>query len=89
MCLPSTHPVWVGYHIHLNPVTAYILKNVDELTKYLWSSYSAYAGKYYYDFLNKKFLLSFFPSLDRLIKFTNDQVDYQRKLDKIKHLLLE
>lgn len=81
--------IHVARYIHLNPVTAFILKDVDELGNYPWSSFSAYTGKYDIDFLNKEFLLSFFPSIDNLIKFTKDQMDYQRKLDKIKHLLLE
>lgn len=79
----------VARYIHLNPVTAFIVKSVDELSNYPWTSFSAYVGKYNMDFLNKEFLLSFFSSLDHLINFTKDQVDYQRKLDKIKHLLLE
>lgn len=81
--------IHVARYIHLNPVTAYILKNIDELANYPWTSFSAYVGKYNLEFLNKEFLLSFFPSLDHFINFTKDQVDYQRKLDKTKHLLLE
>lgn len=81
--------IHVARYIHLNPVISYILKNIDELANYPWTSFSAYVGKYNLEFLNKEFLLSFFPSLDNLIKFTKDQMDYQRKLDKIKHLLLE
>lgn len=81
--------IHVARYIHLNPVTAYILKNIDELANYPWTSFSAYVGKYNLEFLNKEFLLSFFSSLDHFINFTKDQVEYQRKLDKIKHLLLE
>lgn len=81
--------IHVARYIHLNPVTAFILKNVEELANYPWTSFSAYVGKYNLDFLNKEFLLSFFPSLNHFINFTKDQVDYQRKLNKIKHLLLE
>ena len=81
--------IHVARYIHLNPVTAYILKNVDGLANYPWTSFSAYVGKHNLDFLNKEFLLSFFPSLDHFINFTKDQVDYQRRLDRIRHLLLE
>lgn len=81
--------IHVARYIHLNPVTAYILKNVDELSNYPWSSYPIYIGKYSSDIINTSEVLSFFSSKDKFIKFTNDQVNYQRKLDRTKHLLLE
>lgn len=72
-------------YIHLNPVTAYITNKSE---KWQWSSYTEYISKSesnnicrYQDILNIK------PSSYR--KFVEDNRDYQRKLAKIKHLLLE
>lgn len=79
----------VARYIHLNPVTTFILKNVEQLSTYPWSSYPIYIGKHPKDFISTDEILGFFPNKDKFIEFTKDQVDYQRKLDKIKHLLLE
>lgn len=79
----------VARYIHLNPVTAFILKNIEELSTYPWSSYPIYIGKRSSDIINTTEVLSFFSSKNKFIKFTEDQIDYQRKLDKIKHLILE
>lgn len=76
-------------YIHLNPVTSYILKDIKELSNYAWSSYPNYIAKRYSEITNTKEVLSFFANKDEFVKFTEDQIDYQRKLDKIKHLLLE
>ncbi len=81
--------IHVARYIHLNPVTAFILKGVHELVSYPWTSFSVYAGENNMDFINKEFILSYFSSPEDFIKFTEDQVDYQRELDKIKHLLLD
>ncbi len=79
----------VTRYIHLNPVTAFILKDLKELSDYPWSSYPVYIGKQSSDNISTSEVLGFFSSKDKFIKFTEDQIDYQRELDKIKHLLLE
>lgn len=79
----------VARYIHLNPVTSYILKDIEELKNYLWSSFPIYIGRQQSDIIDTELVLSLFSSVDQFIKFTKDQIDYQRKLDKIKHLLLE
>lgn len=81
--------IHVARYIHLNPVTAYILKSVEELMNYPWSSFSTYVGKGNMEIINKELILYYFASVEEFIKFTKDQVDYQRELDKIKHLALE
>lgn len=81
--------IHVARYIHLNPVTAFILKTIEQLTTYPWSSFSTYLGKQTSDIINTNVILSYFPSVNKFIQFTNDQVDYQRELDKIKHLALE
>lgn len=81
--------IHVARYIHLNPVTAYIVKDIEELKNYLWSSFSTYTGINNLDIINKDTILSYFPSVKKLVDFISDQIDYQRQLDRIKHLLLE
>lgn len=79
----------VARYIHLNPITAYILKNIEDLMNYPWSSFPVYTGKQTSYVLNTNTILGYFPSIDKFIEFTKDQIEYQRELDKIKHLILE
>lgn len=81
--------IHVARYIHLNPVTAYIFKNIEELEKYPWSSYAEYLTNLESKIIDKELILGYFSSIQALKKFTSDQIDYQRKLDKIKHLVLE
>lgn len=86
----SEQLIHVARYIHLNPVTAFILKDIEELSNYPWSSYTVYVGKQPSDVINNtNEILSFFASKDEFIKFTEDQIDYQRQLNQIKHLVLE
>ena len=78
----------VNRYIHLNPVTAYLVKSVSELEQYLWSSYPDYLSDSE-GFTNKEFILKYFKDISVYKQFVSDQVDYQRKLDAIKHLALE
>lgn len=80
--------IHVNRYIHLNPVTAYILKTVEELETYPWSSYPEYLGKKA-GFTSKDLVLSFFKNRSSFKEFIKDQADYQRKLDAIRHLTLE
>jgi len=82
--------IHVGRYIHLNPLTAYVIKNPEELENYPWCSFSEYLGKQKLNIIaDKKMLLSYFHSPNQFKKFTFDQMDYQRKLDRIKHLIAE
>lgn len=78
----------VSRYIHLNPYTSYVVKDVDSLIKYPYSSLPEYIG------LNSgpsdaKVILSFFKNKEQYKQFVIDQKDYQRTLDKIKHLTFE
>lgn len=81
--------IHVARYIHLNPLTSYILKDIDQLTDYPWSSFREYLGNSDQEIVNKNFILDLFPSIQSFIDFTKNQVDYQRQLNKIKHLALE
>lgn len=80
--------VHVSRYIHINPTTSYIVKP-ENISNYPWSSLSAYLDEGDDSFVETKTILSFFPSRSAYKKFLLDQVDYQRQLDNIKHLLLE
>ncbi len=80
--------IHVNRYIHLNPVTAYLIKNIGELDQYPWSSYPDYFDNSE-TFINKELILNYFKNISAYRQFVSDQVDYQRKLDNIKHLALE
>lgn len=77
-------------YINLNPVTSYILKSVDNLNTYPWASYVDYVSKnQIHDFMDTEFIKSNFKNSSDLANFLCDQVNYQRTLNRIKHLLVE
>lgn len=81
----------VSRYIHLNPLTSYLTKDFRDLKKYPWSSLNEY--------LNNKALicqtseiLNFFGKRNRQNKyldFIEDNVNYQRELNLIEHLIFE
>lgn len=81
--------IHVARYIHLNPLTSYVLRKPEELENYPWSSFPSYIGKIDEQLINKSEVLGYFKSIEDFKTFTFDQVDYQRKLDEIGHLLLE
>jgi putative transposase len=80
--------IHVSRYIHINPVVSYVIKRKD-LTTYHWSSLREYLGKENLKICNSKLILDHFSSRDAYYKFLKDQVDYGRKLQKIKRLILE
>ena len=80
----------LGRYIHLNPVTSF-LTDFKNLGSYPWSSYPTYIK----DSTSKNELVDPSPTLSltgsrkKYIKFVENQVDYQRKLQLIKHLTIE
>lgn len=79
--------IHVCRYIHLNPVTAYLIE-IEDLENYLWSSYPDYVGNKP-SFVQKDLVLGQFKSAESFKKFVYDHADYQRKLGRIKHLILE
>lgn len=79
----------VARYIDLNPLTSYVIKDAEALGTYRWSSFGEYLKEGKSEIVDKDFLLNFFQSVEKFKQFTLDQVDYQRKLDEIKHLTLE
>ncbi|MBI2443018.1 MAG: transposase [Candidatus Levybacteria bacterium] len=80
--------IHVSRYIHLNPYTGYVVKSLDELITYPWSSLPAFLhddGS----FIEKEPVLSFFKSPNEYKAFIFDQADYQRRLKEIEHLVFE
>ena len=76
-------------YIHLNPYTSYIVRTVDQLEKYPWSSLPQYTSSNQNGICDIKDLLSNFSTSKQYLQFILDQKDYQRRLKDIEHLLLE
>lgn len=80
--------VHVSRYIHLNPVASNIIAN-EELENYKWSSYPEYLSLSSKEISQKELILSMFKSIEGYREFVYDQIDYAKKLDAIKHLILE
>lgn len=76
-------------YVHLNPYTSYVVKSVEELESYPWSSLSQYLRENDEGICQTKTIFSSFSTKDKYLRFVLDQKDYQRKLAQIKHLTLE
>lgn len=79
----------VSRYIHLNPITSSLVKTFNQLKKYKWSSFTEYYCSSENKICNPKLILDFFNSKKHYSRFLNDQVDYQRQLNQLKHLNLE
>lgn len=80
--------IHVSRYIHLNPVSSYLIEP-EQLDNYLWSSYPDYMGLLDRNIAEAEMVLNLFPSKEKYKQFVLDQVDYARKLEHIKHLILE
>lgn len=80
--------IHVSRYIHLNPYASHVIKDIDRLEYYRWSSFSEYISKGD-GFVNKSLLLGFFKNAESYKTFVFDQADYQRTLKEIEHLALE
>lgn len=76
-------------YIHLNPYSSYVIKTPKDLEKYPYSSFLEYLGKSQISFCSKETVLDQFKNTKSYKKFVFDQADYQRRLEGIKHLVLE
>lgn len=81
--------IHVARYIHLNPLTTYVIKKIDELEIYPWCSFAEYMGIKDLGIVDKEELLGYFSSVKQLKEFTANQVESQRELARIKHLILE
>lgn len=79
----------VTRYIHLNPYTSYVVKTLEELATYPYSSLSEYLKLRKEKTVDKEQVLCHFKTLKSFKSFTFNQADYQRKLEHIKHLTFE
>lgn len=79
----------VSRYIHLNPVTSFYINYEDSRTHPLTSYHYYLSENTENDFINTKFVINLIGSKQKYEKFMANQVDYQRKLHLIKHLILE
>ena len=78
----------VSRYVHLNPLTGNVVKNTEELFRYPWSSLPEYMnGKS--TLSDPMPILTAFSSKESYQSFLKDQADYQKQLDRLKHLLFE
>ena len=72
-------------YIHLNPYSAGLVKAVDELDHYRWSSFPAYINNKNDLICAVKFILSAFTdNKDSYKQFVLDRADYQKEIEEIK-----
>ena len=72
-------------YIHLNPVSSNLVKKPED---YSYSSYNLYFShpSSIYDFST---VLSKFKKLNQYKDFVEDRIDYQKELERIKHLMFK
>lgn len=81
--------IHVSRYIHLNPSTGYLVEP-EKLLDYKWSSLGTYLGDgKTYSFVVGDLVQGLFKDKQSYYKFVLNQADFQRELDKIKHLILE
>lgn len=81
--------VHVSRYIHLNPYTSFVIRTLDDLRKYPYSSFQEFIGKTGSQLCVKEDVLANFKSAKQYEKSIFDQADYQRSLDRIKHQLVD
>ena len=81
--------IHLSRYIHLNPYSSYVVGSLSEVRKFPWSSLSEYLTDR--DSLcDKREVMAFFDNNPkRYWKFVSDQANYQRRLEEIKHLMIE
>lgn len=79
----------VNRYIHLNPYSSDLVQNYDGLLSYPWSSLPEYLNLSQENICEKEIIMSDFKSTESYKDFILDQADYQRELDRIKHLLID
>jgi putative transposase len=79
----------VSRYIHLNPYSSGLVKTLEDLDNYKWSSFREYEGKDAYGICQKQSIISSYKLPPDYIKFVHDNADYQKQLEGIKHLTFD
>jgi len=87
--IESEDLLWhVSRYIHLNPSTASLV-SINNLKSYPWSSFPEYLELREPIFTETKLILSYFKGRKAYQDFVYNQAAYQKKLKKIRNLILE
>lgn len=78
--------IHLSRYIHLNPLVGFKTKNLDS---YYWSSFREYLRLGNDEICSKEIILTQFKSPQDYKQFVQDQEDYGRQLEMIKHQLLD
>ena len=78
--------IHVSRYIHLNPLVSFL---TDNLETYQWSSYLEYLKEVKNNTCSKGIILDQFKSPQDYKQFVLDQENYGKKLEMIKHQLLD
>lgn len=77
-------------YIHLNPYSSGIAKDSEQLESYPWSSLPEYLElKETSKMCQKDVIWASFGNLENYKNFVFDHKDYQKELERIKHLIIE
>ncbi|GAB4219817.1 MAG: hypothetical protein Fur009_7650 [Candidatus Microgenomates bacterium] len=76
-------------YIHLNPYSSCVVKKIEDIIEYPYSSFKEYLDNQNKEFIDKRIILSYFKDKQAYKEFVLNQADYQRELERIKHLVLE
>ena len=76
-------------YIHLNPYSSYLVKNLEDLGQYPFSSFPEYIGKAKKEICQKRLVLDHFKIYGKYKEFVFNQADFQKSLAKIKHTLMD
>lgn len=79
----------VSRYIHLNPYTSFLIKTIDEIFCYEWSSMHEYLNHQVNAISDPKIIISMCGLIEDYKKFVVDQSDYQRKIHDSTHDLLD
>jgi putative transposase len=79
----------VSRYIHLNPYTAFVVKTLDELSFYPWTSIPEYLELDKREICQKQLLMGYFKNVTAFRSFVFDHAAYQRRLIGISHLTFE
>lgn len=76
----------ISRYIHLNPV---VVNLVEDPENYKWSSYRNYLNGKGEEIVKPQRVLSFFKTTKDYQRFVQNQIDYAKELEKIKHLIID
>lgn len=79
----DTQLLHLSRYVHLNPYSSGIVKNLEDLSDYKWSSLKEYLGKTDVSVCDKKMIMSNFKNRDMYKKFVFDRAEYQRELKEL------